>query len=491
MNKIIVSLTTIKSRISSIKGVLDSILNQSLAPDEINIYVSNKEFTSSDFSDIYYKTNNINVFFVDDIKSHKKYYYAFISHPDDFIITLDDDIIYHPDTIRKLWEFHLKYPNCVICNRGRFISIYEDNITKYSRWLRNFPIDYPTNLVMPTGCLGVLYKPSWFKNDIYHLERITDKDILLNDDVWLKYNEIISKIKVVITDLVKDLNFSKDSQKETLCDSNHKLDATNNAVKKLFNKDIVNDLSNELLDIACDSILHDGRHSKVTKNGPFSFKNIKLNNEVVIAKEVNNEILASDNKYINLHKVIYSSVQKRIIVFNYLDFSDLPVYLTQNTIELVTSVINNFNGMVIDDYGNYLNSIKESLDYYEKFYGSVLYLDFLNDFSNGVFIHGDLNRNNVKISNNEIYLIDFENASLGPKWWDLCYFIADHDFDNISKESLDLLSIVDIKRIIFIIEIRLGRLIRKKMDLVNRERSLKNFINYLKERELCGSEINS
>ena len=31
----------------------------------------------------------------------------------------------------------------------------------------------------------------------------------------------------------------------------------------------------------------------------------------------------------------------------------------------------------------------------------------------------------------------------------------------------------------------------KKMDLVNRERSLKNFINYLKERELCGSEINS
>ena len=32
--------------------------------------------------------------FCEDLKAHKKYYYAFKEYPDDIVITVDDDVIY-------------------------------------------------------------------------------------------------------------------------------------------------------------------------------------------------------------------------------------------------------------------------------------------------------------------------------------------------------------------------------------------------------------
>ena len=40
------------------------------------------------------------------IKPHKKYYYAIKEHPDDIVVTVDDDVMYPAELIESLYKTH-------------------------------------------------------------------------------------------------------------------------------------------------------------------------------------------------------------------------------------------------------------------------------------------------------------------------------------------------------------------------------------------------
>ena len=101
---ITVSFTTYPAREKWLPVVVGSLLRQKLQPDRIVHYLSNEQFETVDDKILNsIKKQGVNVKLVDgDMRSHKKYLYAFKEYPEDIVITVDDDIIYDKYLISDL-----------------------------------------------------------------------------------------------------------------------------------------------------------------------------------------------------------------------------------------------------------------------------------------------------------------------------------------------------------------------------------------------------
>jgi glycosyltransferase involved in cell wall biosynthesis len=203
---IIVSLTSYPARIQGIPTVLESIYSQTLSPHKIVLWLAEEQFPEkekelptellqlclSDKLDIR--------FCEDDLKPHKKYYYAMKEYPEDLIITIDDDLLYESDTIESLFWSYLRYPDCVSTVRTHLITAKEDGtFFPYNMWLMETSscVLKPSFQLMATGGAGTLYPPHLFQPDLWNKNAI-ENTCLFADDLWMKANELSSNIPVVL-----------------------------------------------------------------------------------------------------------------------------------------------------------------------------------------------------------------------------------------------------------------------------------------------------
>lgn len=194
--KIIISLTTIPSRIDSLWITLSTISRQSVKPDKIIVWLDEdnfKNFTPSGRLKIMVKYGVEIVTDIPNLKSHKKYFYTFQRYPDDLVITIDDDVLYPYDTIEHLFELYQKYPDCVCCKRGNFINDLQSLINENDK-ISNLT---PSFSYMATGVGGVLYPPKLFDKELYNVDSIIACKALCTDDLWLKIIGVLSLIKTV------------------------------------------------------------------------------------------------------------------------------------------------------------------------------------------------------------------------------------------------------------------------------------------------------
>ena len=186
--KLIVSLTTFPARVKRVWIVIESILRQTHKPDMIILWLSKEYFKSMD--DVPRKLRNLEKrglkirFVDDDIRAHKKYFYSLCEYPDDYIITLDDDIIYPTFIISKLVENSDKYPKSIICHRASKITSENMIIQPYINWIACNEEDGPSfDLFVTTGG-GTLIPPHSFHSDVLNKELIK-KLSFHSDDMWL------------------------------------------------------------------------------------------------------------------------------------------------------------------------------------------------------------------------------------------------------------------------------------------------------------------
>ena len=108
---ITVSLTTYPARVKWLPVVIGSILRQTRQPNRIVVYLSKEQFENDKIRVLKtLRKQGVEVVFENnDMRSHKKYLYAFISYPDDVIITIDDDIVYDKRMIEDLYNSYLKH----------------------------------------------------------------------------------------------------------------------------------------------------------------------------------------------------------------------------------------------------------------------------------------------------------------------------------------------------------------------------------------------
>lgn len=206
--RIIVSLTSYPPRIDSVHKVVESLYRQSVPADAIVLYLSLDEFPQAAAS-LPGKLKSLigqGGFRVawghGNLKSHKKYYYALQEYKDAVVITVDDDKIYAKTMIADLINSYKRFPSAVSARRVRIILKSVDSLELYSKWEREKYleeyIDVPRMDLCAIGVGGICYPPAlvnenWFDKEL--LMKTSDE----HDDLWLKYNEIISSIPVVYT----------------------------------------------------------------------------------------------------------------------------------------------------------------------------------------------------------------------------------------------------------------------------------------------------
>lgn len=221
---VIVSLTSFPPRINTVWMSIETLLRQSVKPDQIILWLAGSEFpdpTALPAPLRAQQKRGLTVRFCDDLKSHKKYYYAFRDHPDALVITVDDDLFYPENTVEELLRLHRQYPSYICCNRAHKIVFDErDQITGYSMWKKT-PMEFGPSLTLcPTGGAGALYPPGSVHEDVL------DKDTFMRicrygDDLWLKIMSLRKGTPVVRSPvLVDDLFVIPGGRKQPLSEIN-------------------------------------------------------------------------------------------------------------------------------------------------------------------------------------------------------------------------------------------------------------------------------
>lgn len=223
-DKICVSLTTFPARIEQVAYSIKSLMLQSQLPHSIELWLAQSQFPNHKLPKQleYLVSRGLKIRYGDDLRSHKKYYYALqAQRPNELVITVDDDIIYHPDTIARLLRRHKEVPDAIICSLAHTVTFDEKgNITPYSQWLTtpDNAADNPNN--MPLTGSGCLYPYGVMRADTFSIEKI--KAIAPTaDDLWIGAMSKLSGVKIITTSKVaKTFTVVSASQSEHLGEIN-------------------------------------------------------------------------------------------------------------------------------------------------------------------------------------------------------------------------------------------------------------------------------
>lgn len=203
--RLIVSLTTFPQRIYDIDVVLFSLLNQTVKPDKIILWLGKEEFPNLEDSVPPHILNmrkfGINIKFCYNLKQYNKLIHSLKEFPNDLIVTVDDDIYYQYDCLEKLYNAYLENPNYIHCHRGRVILLDNNkNIIPLINWKNNFSgnnDNKPSFRNYFTGVGGVLYKSNFFNDEIYN-EDLFMKLAPTEDDKWFFAMALLNGTKISI-----------------------------------------------------------------------------------------------------------------------------------------------------------------------------------------------------------------------------------------------------------------------------------------------------
>lgn len=225
--RIIVSFTSYPARIRYVPQMLSTLYRQTMQPDEIVLWLAEEQFPrrEKDLPKSLKKDideGRLTLRWCDDLKPHKKYFYAFQEYPEDLVITVDDDLLYTPDMVETLYHSYLRHPDAVSALRTHLMMYNEQSgILPYASWFMEYSgaVDTPSQQLMCTGVAGALYPVHLFDSHLLNKQAIIE-NCLYADDIWLKLMEAASDIPVVLVERKKGLQYIDGSQNSALSNMN-------------------------------------------------------------------------------------------------------------------------------------------------------------------------------------------------------------------------------------------------------------------------------
>lgn len=201
--KVIVSLTTYPKRIGTIWLTIETLMRQSVKPDEIILWLAESQFPNrlSDLPEnlLQLQSRGLTIQFCDDLRSHKKYYYVLQEYPKDIIILADDDMFYPRDTVQKLLEMHTKWPEDICCMTAQVIG--PDFCSAPSLW-RNPSLDEQnlqhTQQIQAFTGSGTLIPPNALPEETFDKE-VLQRICFYADDLWVAFMAHRKDTKITTT----------------------------------------------------------------------------------------------------------------------------------------------------------------------------------------------------------------------------------------------------------------------------------------------------
>lgn len=205
--RIIISMTSFPARIYRSWIVVESLLRQQTKPEMIILWLSLEQFPTMQTLPRkltrLQKRGLIIRLCDDNLRSHKKYYYAMKEFSKDYIITVDDDVIYNSKLLTYLIEMNLRFPRAICCNRASYINVKGGNIGTYLSWEIVKSEKHPNFEIMPIGLGGVLYPPNSLHHDVFNIN-VFKRYCFLADDIWLSIMARLQRTVVAKTEYNSD-----------------------------------------------------------------------------------------------------------------------------------------------------------------------------------------------------------------------------------------------------------------------------------------------
>ena len=201
-DRLIVSLTSFPARMHDIHYCLYSLLNQSLKPYKVILWLAESQFPNKelDLPDkvLRLRNNGLTIRWCEDLKSYKKLIPALKEYPNDYIVTADDDIYYPTYFLENIWTESMKHPDCIISSRARKIELADGEIADYWDWkiIRNGA--GPAYTILATGSGGILYPPGAFSDKVFD-RRLYEELCPSGDDMWFWAMAVLNGTKIVNT----------------------------------------------------------------------------------------------------------------------------------------------------------------------------------------------------------------------------------------------------------------------------------------------------
>lgn len=196
--ELIVSLTTYKSRLNDVFLAIESIMQGSVKPNRIILWVS-EELKGTTLPTPLQKQmkRGLEIRYVKDIGPYTKLIYALKEFPHSSIITIDDDIIYPFDTVENLVNAH-NTSKGLICANDYVLAPYHLKKSKLQmmKWKRPKEHLSISDRCIFEGFAGVLYPPHCFNEEVFN-EDLFLKICKTSDDVWFSAMAILNGTKCI------------------------------------------------------------------------------------------------------------------------------------------------------------------------------------------------------------------------------------------------------------------------------------------------------
>jgi len=158
---LVVSLTSFPARMKFVWRAIESIFLQETKPARVVLVLSREEFPDQVLPqavqlqcdrglEILWTAANT--------RAYKKLLPTQVAYPDAHIVTIDDDVVYHPWLLTRLLEASRVNPAAVIGCRGRIVCGSARRLAPYQFWPMAGP-DSPQERIVLTGVGGILYPP--------------------------------------------------------------------------------------------------------------------------------------------------------------------------------------------------------------------------------------------------------------------------------------------------------------------------------------------
>ena len=196
---VIVSLATIPSRLNIVHLTIRSILNQSVCPEKIVLWLHEdlKNEIPKKLSKL--EGELFEIKFSKLTSSHRKLVNTIKIYPQKVIVTCDDDMIYRKSWLENIYNSHKKNAAMIIANQVRCITYKYDKILAYTKW-------HPTNglcknkaAILPIGAGGTLYPPNSLFKDVTNAELFL-KLTPSTDDLWFKAMSLKQKTISILSE---------------------------------------------------------------------------------------------------------------------------------------------------------------------------------------------------------------------------------------------------------------------------------------------------
>ena len=188
--QIIVSLTSFPAAIPYAVQAIRSLLNGSVLPDKIVLYLDTPQFPDGvlppELEALKAESPLLEVRFDPaEIRSYKKLIPALRDFPEDLIVTVDDDIHYHKHLLRDLLRMHKRVPDAIVAHRVRRVKLN----APYRKWRKYKWYDFLFRRIhagytnLQTGVGGVLYPPHSLDESMLDAGLFT-RIAPTADDIW-------------------------------------------------------------------------------------------------------------------------------------------------------------------------------------------------------------------------------------------------------------------------------------------------------------------